>query len=139
MLELSNMQFTPWHRYLYRVTFGSILIVLGIAELLLVPSEGPIIPTILLAAGLAFVVTGVSRWRRFGNAPEQDERSKKIGAWGISYSWFLSLFFMTALFLLDYLQVVTLPVQTALGVSVMVMTLSAVAFQLYLSKSGDVP
>jgi hypothetical protein len=138
MLELSNMQFTPWHRYLYRLTFGSILIVLGIAELLLVPSEGPLIPTILLAAGLAFVLAGVTRWRRFGNAPEQDERSRRIGAWGISYSWFLSLFFMTVLFLLDYLQVVNLTVQTALGVSVTVMTLSAVAFQLYLSRTGDV-
>jgi hypothetical protein len=132
------MQFTPWHRYLYRVIVGSVLIIWGIAELLLVPSGGSIIPGILLAAGLAFLLAGVLRWRKFGNTPEKDERTRRIGAWGLSYSWILSLFFMTGLFLLDYLRVVPLTVQSALGASVMVMTLSAVGFQLYLSRAGDV-
>jgi hypothetical protein len=138
MLELYNMQLTPWHRYLYRVTVGSILIIFGIAELLLDPSGGSIIPTILLAAGLAFLVTGITRWRKFGNTPEQDERTRRIGAWGLSYSWLLSLFFVAGLFWVDYLRVVPLTAGTALGASVIVMTLSAVAFQLYLARAGDV-
>ena len=138
MLELYNMQFTPWHRYLYRVIVGSVLIIWGIAELLLVPSAGSLIPTILLAAGLAFLLAGVLRWRKYGNSPEKDERSRRIGAWGLSYSWILSLFFMTVLFMLDELGMLTLTVQAALGVSVAVMTLSAVGFQVYLSRMGDV-
>ncbi|MDD1661217.1 MAG: hypothetical protein LUQ49_01995 [Methanomicrobiales archaeon] len=132
------MQFTPWHRYLYRMVVGSVLILWGIVELLLLPSGDSIIPTILLAAGLAFLIAGVTRWRKFGNTPEQDERSKKIGAWGLSYSWILSLFFMTVLFMLDELGVLVLTVQAALGASVAVMTLSAVAFQMYLQRMGDV-
>lgn len=138
MLELYNMQVTPWHRYLYRVIVGSILIVWGIAELVPVPSDGGIIPTVLLSAGLAFLLAGVLRWRKYGNTPDKDERTRRIGAWGLSYSWILSLFFMTVLFLLDYLKAVSLTVQAALGASVVVMTLSALAFQLYLSNAGDV-
>ena len=138
MLELYNMQFTQRHRYLYRAIVGSVLVVFGIAELLLVPSGDSILPAALLAAGLAFLVIGFIRWKRFGNAPEQDERSRKIGAWGISYAWFVGLFFMTALFWLDYTGTVNLSASTALGASVIVMTLSAVVFQVYLSRAGDV-
>jgi hypothetical protein len=138
MLELYNMQLTPWHRYLYRVIIGSILIIWGIAELILIPSGDSTIPTILLAAGLAFLLAGILRWRKYGNTPERDERTRRIGAWGLSYSWILSLVFMTVLFLLDSLGMFTMTVQAALGTSVAVMTLSAVGFQLYLSGAGDV-
>jgi hypothetical protein len=132
------MQFTPWHRYLFRVIVGTLFIVWGVAELLLDPSGESIVPTILLAAGLAFLLAGVLRWRKYGNTPEKDERTRRIGAWGLSYSWILSLFFMTALFMLDYLGMLVLTVQAALGVSIAVMALSAVGFQVYLSRAGDV-
>jgi hypothetical protein len=132
------MQFSSWQRYLYRVIAGSILIIWGIAELLLNPSADSILPTVLLAAGLAFLVTGVSRRRKYGEGAEQDERSRRIGAWGMSYSWLLSLTFMWALFLLDHFRVVMLTAGAALGASLIVMTLSAVAFQMYLFRKGDV-
>jgi hypothetical protein len=132
------MQFTPWHRYIYRVIVGSVLIVWGIAEVLVNPSGESILPTVLLAAGLAFLVTGIIRWRKFGITPEQDERSRKIGAWGASYSWILSLFFMTGLFWLDSLGMVNLSAEIALGASILVLILSAIAFQMYFSRLGDV-
>jgi hypothetical protein len=132
------MQLSAWQRYLYRVIAGSILIVWGITEFLLNPSGDGILPIVLLAAGLAFLVTGVSRRRKYGEGAEQDERSRRIGAWGMSYSWLLSLTFMWALFLLDHFRVVMLTAGAALGASLIVMTLSAVAFQMYLFRKGDV-
>jgi len=138
MLELYNMVFTPWQRYLYRVFAGSVLILWGIADLLLNPSGDSVLPTVLLAAGLAFLVTGVIRWKKFGNTPERDERSRRIGAWGMSYSWLLSLSFMWSLFLLDHFRVVMLAAGTAIGASLVVMALSAAAFQTYLARKGDV-
>jgi hypothetical protein len=132
------MQFTPRQRYLYRVIAGSFLVLWGLAELLLNPSGDSILPTVLLAAGLAFLVTGVSRRRKFGEGPEQDERSRRIGARGMSFSWLLSLSFMWFLFLLDHFRLVMLTTGVALGVSVVVMALTAVAFQVYLSRKGDV-
>jgi drug/metabolite transporter (DMT)-like permease len=138
MLELYNMKLAPWHRYLYRVIAGSVLVVWGTAELLFNPPGDGILPAALLAAGLAFLVIGFIRWKRYGNAPEQDERSRKIGAWGISYSWFVTLLFMTALFWLDHAGMVNLPGGIALGASVILMTISAVIFQMYLARRGDV-
>jgi hypothetical protein len=132
------MQFSSWQRYLYRVVAGSVLVVWGITELVLNPSGDSILPTVLLAAGLAFLVTGVIRRKKFGNTPEQDERSRRIGAWGLSYSWLLSLTFMWSLFLLDHVRVVVLTAGEALGASLIVMALSAVAFQMYLFRKGDV-
>ena len=132
------MQFSPGQRYLYRMAAGSILLIWGITEILLNPSGDSILPTVLLAAGLAFLVTGVSRRRKYGEGAEHDERSKRIGAWGLSYSWYLSLTFMWILFLLGHFGVVTFTVGKALGASLVVMTISAVAFQLYLSRKGDV-
>ncbi|HVN65124.1 MAG TPA: hypothetical protein VMT31_00740 [Methanomicrobiales archaeon] len=132
------MQFSSWQSYLYRVIAGSILIIWGIAEFLLNPFGESILPTILLAAGLAFLITGVSRRRKYGEGAEQDERSRRIGAWGMSYSWVLTLSFMWVLFLLDHFSLVILSVGIALGASLIVMTLSTVAFQMYLHRKGDV-
>jgi hypothetical protein len=132
------MPFSSWQRYLYRVVAGSVLLIWGIVEILLYPSGDSILPTALLAAGLAFLITGVSRRRKFGEGPEQDERSRRIGAWGMSYSWYLSLAIMWFLFLLDHFGLVTFTAEAALGVALIVMTLSAVIFQVFLSRKGDV-
>ena len=56
----------------------------------------------------------------------------------MSYSWYLSLTFMCVLALLDRFRLVDLMAATALGASVIVMALSAVAFQTYLARKGDV-
>jgi hypothetical protein len=132
------MQFSSWQRYFYRLIAGTILIFWGITELLLNPSGDSILPIVLLAAGLAFLVTGVSRRRKYGEGAEQDERSRRIGAWGMSYSWILSLTFIWSLFLLDHFRVVMFTAGAALGASLIVMTFSVVAFQIYLARKGDV-
>jgi drug/metabolite transporter (DMT)-like permease len=131
------MKFTPWQLYLYRVIVGIVGIISGVAELVNPEGDG-IAAAAFLAGGLAFLVAGITRWRKYGEGPEQDERSRRIGAWGMSYSWLLTVFFMWALFLLDHFRVVMLTAGAALGASVVVMALSAVAFQAYLSRKGDV-
>ena len=124
-------------RNLYRIVIGALMITSGIVSLLLNAGEG-IISTMLLAAGFAFLITGISRHRRYGDEPESDERSKKIGAYGITYAWLTGLLFMTGLFWLDYLGVLRLSTQNALALSVVVLALSAAIFQAYLFRKGDV-
>jgi hypothetical protein len=131
-------------RYLYRLIVGSVMVIWGIAGLLLDPGGNPAISDALIAAGTVFVIAGF-RLRRevslslpFREVPEQDERTRKIGAWGISWSWTLTLFFMAGLFWLDNFKVVTLSAETALGISVIVMAISALLFQLYFQMKGDV-
>ena len=113
------------------------MITSGIVSILLTAGEA-IIGTMLLAAGFAFLITGISRHRRYGDEPESDERSKKIGAYGITYAWLTGLFFMTGLFWLDYLGILRFSTQNALGLSVFILTRSAVIYQAYLFRKGDV-
>lgn len=123
-------------RNLFRIIIGLVLIFNALVSFILTDGEA-VIGTILLAAGLAFLVTGILRHRRFGDDPESDERSKKIGAYGLSYSWLAGLFFMSGLFWLDYLGLLRLSAQIALSASILMLALSAVLFQSYLFRKGD--
>lgn len=124
-------------RNMYRIIIGAVMAVSGFAVVLMSGGEG-IIGTLLLCAGLAFLVTGILRHHRYGDEPESDERSKKIGAYGITYAWLTGLFFMTALFWLDSAGILTLSTQNALAASILVLALSAVLFQAWLFRKGDV-
>jgi hypothetical protein len=124
-------------RNFYRIIIGVLMITSGIVSLLITWGE-TIIGTMLLAAGFAFLITGISRHRKYGNDPESDERSKKVGAYGLSYAWLTGLFFMFSLFWLDYLDLLRLSTQNALALSVVVLALSAGIYQTYLFRKGDV-
>jgi len=116
---------------------GVLMILSGIVSLMITLGE-TIIGTMLLAAGFAFLITGITRHRKYGDNPESDERSKKVGAYGLSYAWLTGLLFMFGLFWLDFLDVLRLSTQNALAISVIVLALSAVIYQTYLFKKGDV-
>jgi hypothetical protein len=124
-------------RNLYRIIIGAIMVISALAILLMGGGEG-IIGTLFLCTGLAFLITGILRHRKYGDEPESDERSRKIGAYGITYAWLTGLFFMTGLFWLDYLSIVRLSTQNALALSVLVLALSAVIYQAWLFRKGDV-
>jgi hypothetical protein len=122
---------------MYRIIIGAIMIISSIFFILMTGGEA-IIGTIMLCAGMVFLITGITRHRRYGDDPESDERSKKIGAFGITYAWLTGLFFMTALFWLDYTGLLVLTTQNALGLSVVVLALAAVVYQAWLFRKGDV-
>lgn len=124
-------------RNIYRIVIGTLMLVSGIITIILTTGEA-IIGTILLIAGLTFLIVGITRHRKDGDGPESDERSKRIGAYGLSYAWLTGLLFMFALFWLDYLNVVKPDTQTALVLSIVVLALSARIYQMYLFRRGDV-
>jgi hypothetical protein len=124
-------------RNFFRIIIGLLMLVSGLVSLVLASGEG-IIGAILLVAGLTFLITGISRHLRDGDSPESDERSKKIGAYGLSYAWLTGLFFMFGLFWLDYLSIVRLGTQIALALSIVVLALSARVYQMYLFRRGNV-
>jgi hypothetical protein len=124
-------------RNLFRIIIGVLMLISGIISMML-NAGGAGIGIILVAAGIIFLITGISRHRKFGNDPESDERSKKIGAYGLSFAWLTGLFFMFGLFWLDSLGMVKLTVQNALMASILVLALSAAIYQAYLFRKGDV-
>jgi hypothetical protein len=124
-------------RNIYRIIIGALMLISGLVYIALISGEATI-GIILLVAGLAFLFAGIIRHRKDGDSPESDERSKKIGAYGLSYAWLTGLLFMFGLFWLDYLGVLKLNVQNALMASILVLALSAVIYQTYLFRKGDV-
>jgi hypothetical protein len=124
-------------RNLYRIIIGVLMITSGFVTLVWASGEA-IIGIILLVAGFTFLVTGFVRHKRYGNDPESDERSRKIGSYGLSYAWLTGLFFMFGLFWLDYLNILRLGTQIALALSIVVLAASARLYQIYLFRKGDV-
>jgi hypothetical protein len=121
----------------YRIIVGILMTISGLLAILITGGEA-IIGLILLSAGIAFIATGIIRERRYGDEPESDERSKKIGAYGLSYAWLTGLFFMNTLFWLDYLDIFRMSAQNALAVSIVFLALSAKVFQMWLFRKGDI-
>jgi len=97
-----------------------------------------VIGTMLLAGGMAFLLTGIVRHRRENEGSESDERSKKIGVYGLSYAWLTGILFMFVLFWLDYMHILVIGTQIALALSILVLAISAVIYQRYLFRKGDV-
>jgi len=124
-------------RNFYRIIIGALMIISGIVSILLTGNE-VIVGTILLCPGFAFLITGIIRHRRDGDDPESDERSKKIGAYGLSYAWLTGVFFIFGLIWLDYLNVLRFSAQNALALSILVLAFSAVIFPMYLFRKGDI-
>ncbi len=124
-------------RNLYRIIIGILMVVSGLVSMIMTSGEA-ITGTILLVAGITFLLTGIIRHKKYGDEPESDERSKKIGAYGLSWAWLTGLFFMFGLFWLDYLNIVKLGTQIALALSIVVLALSAGLYQVYLFRRGDV-
>jgi hypothetical protein len=124
-------------RNMYRIIIG--LLMSGSGLLIILSSAGEaIIGSVLFVAGLAFLITGITRHYKDGEGPESDERSKKIGAYGLSYAWLTGLVFMFGLFWLDYAGILRLDTQVALALSIVVLALSAKLYQIYLFRKGDV-
>jgi hypothetical protein len=124
-------------RNIYRIVIGVLMIVNGIVSILFPPGDA-IIGTFFLCAGSAFLATGIIRHRRDSEGPESDERSEKIGAYGLSWAWLTGLLFMFGLFWLDYLSILRLSSHNTLATSILVLTLSAVLYQTFLFRKGDV-
>jgi uncharacterized membrane protein SirB2 len=124
-------------RNFFRIIAGTLMLISGLVSIVLTSGEA-IIGSIFLTAGLVFVITGIIRHRKYGDDTESDERSKKIGAYGLSYGWLTGIFFMSGLFWLDFLGILRMGTQLALALSIVVLALSALIYQMYLFRTGDV-
>lgn len=125
-------------KYKAFLALGSFLILAG----LLMPLAGWVgdgdSASVLIMMGVVIIaVMALRLWRR-GEDIEADERTKKIGAYGLSYSWLLTLVLLFTLFWADRLALLALTAGNVLMATILVMTISAKVFQWHLSRKGDV-
>jgi hypothetical protein len=110
---------------------GLLMLVLGPASL----QEGVSLSCISAGSVLmiisAFRLTGRERY-------QQDERTKKIGAYGLSWSWFLTFIVLFVIFWLSVLGLVSFDVSTLAIFLILLMGVSAKGFQWWFFRRGDV-
>ena len=103
---------------LYKLILGIILIAAGILSVVLleVLDIDMLIPIILVNIGLIIFVVTVFRLFRRGDLPDRDERTKKLAAYGITYSWLLTLVIIVVLSWVQYFGLAELTADGVLGI-----------------------
>jgi NADH:ubiquinone oxidoreductase subunit 6 (subunit J) len=123
--------------YTLKNWMGVGLIVVGALLLLFAPAYS-MLGSILLNVGavLIFIIFVRRRWRKEPDI--QDERTKKIGAVGLSWSWLMTLMLMCVLYLLTIGQVIN-PDPALLLAGLMLFTgVSGRLLQVYFYRKGDI-
>lgn len=125
------------NRYKYSLYAAIAAVVIGIlASILQVGDEE--ISNILINIGVAIIAVLLVRLRRTGNLPEKDERTKKLGAYGLSYSWFITFLMLNLLYWIDRLHFAQLTVSNVIFILFILMLVTAKGFQWYFLSKGDV-
>jgi len=115
------------------LALGTVLILSGLVLSLLGYNAGFL--TVGGVVGLG--VTLIKRWR-LGDQLEKDERTSKIRAFSLAYSWMAGLLLTTVIFSAINLGTIALDALTALAATIFIMTGSAIFFLFILQRHGDV-
>ena len=114
-----------------------LLITAGVAMVAFLEDHQEMAISLINIGGVMIFVTFI-RAKRSGDGPVKDERTVRIGSYGLSYSWFVTLILLAVLFWIDYFELVQFTVDQILGLLILVMAVTAKGFQWYLFRKGDV-
>lgn len=115
-----------------------LLIMSGVVMLLFFESNQELLLALINAGSIIIFVTFVRNRRRIKGSALKDERTSKIGSYGLSYSWITTLIIVTLLFWIDSFKLIQFNASQILGLLLFVMILTAKGFQWYLFRRGDV-
>lgn len=124
-------------KYRYKLILGIALMLAGMMSVVFLEVD-VLIPIFLINTGLIVFVATVFRLVRRGDIPDRDERTKKLAAHGIAYSWLSTLVLITVLVWIDYFRLAELTVSGVLGILLFFMIISANVFRWYFMQKGDV-
>lgn len=130
MLELLNM---TAKRLLMKMLPGAILIIAALA----LSYQGYDAGFLAIAGAVAIGMVLFLRWKN-RDEQENDERTEKLHAFSLAYSYLVSLIMALALFIAVYLELAKLDALTVLQIIIYVMTGSAIAFMLMMNRRADV-
>jgi|GEM_PF-230954 len=132
-IEVENIK----KEYKYKLALGVVLMLAGILSAAFFEVNASI-PIFLITMGLTMFVITAFRHFRQGDLPDRDERTKKLAAYGITYSWLLTLVLITVLYWVEFLGLAELTAGATLGILLFFMIASANVFRWYFMQKGDV-
>ncbi len=117
---------------------GSLLgLLMIIAGLALTVTAGDNFQMMITGGFIMFIIC-FAGYRKPADREIQDERSLKIGTWGMAYSWYLTYLVIILAFWLSYFKAVTFTVEMITGILIILMPVSTIIFQKYFASKGDV-
>ena len=122
--------------------FGISLVILGIMAAISsffshVAVSQPIIVTILIIMGMMLIIRGISP-KTTSDYQIQDERSLRIGTYGLAYSWYLTFLTIAAIGWLIGTDTIQVKGELICLLLIILMPMSAMIFQSYFNRQGDV-
>jgi hypothetical protein len=124
-------------KYFYTLVLGIAIMVAGIFSIAFQKFEESISVSLINIGLIIFIVT-VFRIFRKGELPDRDERTKKLAAYGITYSWLLTLVLIAGLYWVEYFKLIELTAGGVLGILLFFMIISSNVFRWYFMQKGDV-
>jgi hypothetical protein len=119
--------------------FGLGLVAFALIQMVTLSPDAPgYIADYAFASGCVMTVVAGARMLEKEPYRKQDERTRRIGAWGLSYSWFITFLALFGVFWLDYFGIASPDAGTLSVVFILLMGISARLFQWYLFRQGDV-
>ena len=129
-MKMNNMKMS---RFLAGMLLGAALIAAGLLLSLLGYDA-----LFIAAGGVAALIVAIVRFWQRGDQPEKDERTDKIRAFSLAYSWFASIILSLVIFCIVFMGIIDPSASTALSAVIYIMTGSAILFIIVLNRRGDV-
>ncbi|ABR54230.1 putative hypothetical protein [Methanococcus vannielii SB] len=97
-----------------------------------------LITIVLINLGAILVVYNLYYHIKYREIPSKDERIRKTANAGLAYSWVTTFLIITLIFWIDYFKWLEITIQQVIGLIYFVMIISALLFQTYFKKMGDI-
>ncbi|WP_410509856.1 hypothetical protein RSJ42_06925 [Methanosarcina hadiensis] len=123
--------------YKHRLILGVFLMLAGMLSVAFLRVD-PRISIFLVVMGTILFLMVAFRLFRHGDLPDKDERTKKLAAYGITYSWLLTLVLITVLYWVTLLGLAEFTAEIILGILLFFMIISANIFRWYFMRKGDI-
>jgi hypothetical protein len=95
-----------------------------------------IISLIFITAGIMAIVVGAIKFNHVGKGLTHDERTARLNARAISYSWLVTFAAVTLLYWIDHFKLVNLSLSQVLGILFFTMILSSGVLQWTFQRKG---
>ena len=122
--------------YCHMNVISSVLLLTALVLIFVYEYTTPI-PLILLVVSLACSIRLILHRKELEEEIRPDERTRKIGAYALSYAWWIGICGIILLFWSDSLGNWRPDTQTALGISLLLLFIPATLFLVYLPRKSD--
>ncbi|MGB8216566.1 MAG: hypothetical protein WCE94_04615 [Candidatus Methanoperedens sp.] len=117
---------------------GPILLLVAVVVLIFWKNAPSVIISALMSSGLALIIIGIYRHIRYGVQAVSDERTQKISALALTYSWFITLIFVGVLAYLNEFSSLGIPLKKVLSNIILMMIGTLILFYAYFARKGDI-